>query len=186
MEKNNLQVAYVAGGCFWCVEAVLQRLQGVMSVESGYMNGHIANPTYKEICSGTTGHAEAVKITFDPEIISYATLLEVFFASHDPTTLNRQGNDRGTQYRSAIFYTDNEQKSIAEQVLHDVAQPLYKNKIVTEITKADTFYKGEPYHQNYYNGNGYAPYCHFVISPKVNKLRNSFTHLMKKEYATEA
>lgn len=181
--ETQYATIYLAGGCFWCVEAVLQRLHGVIDLESGYMNGQIDHPTYKQICTGLTGHAEAVKVTYDPTIISYTELLTVFFTTHDPTTLNQQGNDRGTQYRSAIFYLDDEQRQVAEQVIAEIAQPLYADKIVTEVTAADTFYKAENYHQDYYNRHSYAPYCRFVINPKVNKLRSSFQHLLKEEYA---
>ena len=181
MEKH-ISTIYLAGGCFWCVEAVLQRVQGVIELESGYMNGQIDNPTYKQICTGLTGHAEAVKVIFDPSLVTLEQLLHIFFTTHDPTTLNQQGNDRGTQYRSAVFYDTEQQKEIAERVIAEVAQPLYQDKIVTEVTKADKFYRAENYHQDYYDKHSYAPYCRFVINPKVSKLRSTFQHLLKEEY----
>ncbi len=168
--------ATFGAGCFWCVEAVFQELKGVISVKSGYMGGKIKNPTYKEVCSGLTGHAEVCQIVYDPTIITYKDLLEAFWQSHDPTTLNRQGADVGTQYRSAIFYHNDEQKQAAE---------FYKNKlneenafgkaVVTEIAELAPFYVAEDYHQNYYNENGDAPYCQFVIAPKLEKFRKAFS-----------
>ena len=174
-----MQEAYFGGGCFWCLEAVFQRLKGVISVESGYMGGNIKNPSYKEICSGLTGHVEIVKITFDPVIISFRDLLYVFFGSHDPTTLNRQGNDVGTQYRSVIFYTDENQKQEAEQFLANEASQMWDDHIVTELTALDAYYSAEAYHQNYYNNNASQGYCNFVIRPKIEKLEAHFQSLLK-------
>jgi len=174
-----MHIATFGAGCFWCVEAVFQNLIGVHKVVSGYMGGKVKNPTYREICRGTTDHAEVIQITYDSDKISFPDLLEVFFSTHDPTTLNRQGNDRGTQYRSAIFYHNDQQKIEAQQALKQVAEPLYDDPIVTEITAASAFYEAEPYHQDYYNRNGYAPYCRFVISPKVSKFRSKFSHRLK-------
>jgi peptide-methionine (S)-S-oxide reductase len=181
MNKKTIETATFGAGCFWCVEAVFQRLKGVTKVTSGYMGGHTLNPTYKEICTGTTGHAEVLQIEYDPEVITFEELLEVLWTTHDPTTLNRQGNDRGTQYRSAVFYHNEQQKEIAEKSIQEVATPLYADPIVTEVTKISEFYPAESYHQNYYNYNGYAPYCRFVVAPKVSKLRQKFAHKLKAE-----
>lgn len=178
----NYQTIYLGAGCFWCVEAVFQRLAGVEEVVSGYMGGHVDNPTYKQICTGTTGHAEVAKVTFDSTVITLAELLEIFWTTHDPTTLNQQGNDRGTQYRSAIFYNNESQKTASELSIQEVAPTLWKDPIVTEITAAPTFYPAERYHQNYYNSNGYAPYCRFVVNPKVTKLKATFHHKLKPIY----
>src|SRR6266498_1980605 len=167
---TNLQTATLAGGCFWCLEAVFDEIKGVQSVESGYSGGSTTNPTYRDVCSGMTGHAEAVQVKFDPEIVSYRDLLNVFFAIHDPTTLNRQGADMGTQYRSAIFYHDDEQKKIAEEVIKDLtAQKLWDRPIVTEVTKLDKFYMAEDCHQEYFARNPYQRYCKVVVAPKVSK-----------------
>ncbi len=179
MNSNNKAIATFGAGCFWCVEAVFQDLTGVEKVVSGYMGGSIKNPSYREICTGTTGHAEVIQITYNPTIISYTELLEVLFTTHDPTTLNQQGADRGTQYRSVIFYHDNEQKNIAIQSLKTIAAPLYDKPIVTEVSAVSEFYVAEQYHQDYYNRNGYAPYCRIVISPKISKLREKFSHKLK-------
>lgn len=181
MKDNNLEVATLAAGCFWCIEAVLLRLKGVEKVLSGYTAGKIKNPTYREVCSGLTGHAEAVEVYFDPNIISYEVLLKVFFSMHNPTTLNRQGGDIGTQYRSAIFYHNSEQKSIAENYIQELdAEKVFEDKIVTEISPAETFYPAEDYHQDYYNLNREKnSYCTVVIDPKVNKIRKSYAHLLK-------
>lgn len=176
----NKDTITFGAGCFWCVEAVFQRLKGVDTVQSGYMGGKISNPTYKEVCSGLTGHAEVVQVVFDPEIISFEKLVEVFFYTHDPTTLNRQGADAGTQYRSAIFYHNESQRETAEKVkakLNDANT--FGAKIVTEITPASVFYVAEDYHQNYYNLNGSQPYCRIVINPKVGKLIDKFKDLLK-------
>ncbi len=181
MKDNNLEVATLAAGCFWCIEAVLLRLIGVEKVLSGYTAGKIKNPTYREVCSGLTGHAEAVEVYFDPNIISYEVLLKVFFSMHNPTTLNRQGGDIGTQYRSAIFYHNSEQKTIAENYIQELdAEKVFEDKIVTEISPAETFYPAEDYHQDYYNLNREKnSYCTVVIDPKVNKIRKSYAHLLK-------
>jgi peptide-methionine (S)-S-oxide reductase len=175
------QIATLAGGCFWCLEAVFDDLTGVESVESGYSGGHVPNPTYKQVCSDTTGHAEAVRITFDPAVITYADLLRVFFAIHDPTTLNRQGNDVGSSYRSAIFYHDEEQKKTAETIILELTDAnLWPNPIVTELTKFDAFYIAEDYHQEYFKKNPYQGYCQVVIAPKVAKFRKQFVERLKK------
>lgn len=181
MKDNNLEVATLAAGCFWCIEAVLLRLKGVEKVLSGYTAGKIKNPTYREVCSGLTGHAEAVEVYFDPNIISYEVLLKVFFSMHNPTTLNRQGGDIGTQYRSAIFYHNSEQKTVAENYIQELeAEKVFEDKIVTEISPAETFYPAEDYHQDYYNLNREKnSYCTVVIDPKVNKIRKSYAHLLK-------
>ena len=165
----------LGGGCFWCVEAVMLPLRGVTSVVSGYANGHVVNPTYREVCSGRTGHAEVVEVTFDPEVISLHDLLTVFFTTHDPTTLNRQGGDRGTQYRSGIYVTSEAQRAIAEAVKAEItAQGIYPNPIVTEIEPLETFYPAEDYHQDYFARNPAQPYCQAVIAPKVSKLRTLY------------
>jgi peptide-methionine (S)-S-oxide reductase len=166
-----IQKAVFGGGCFWCLEAIFQRVSGVIEVVSGYSGGKRKNPTYENICSGATGHAEVIEITFDDEIIDFNTLLEVFFSTHDSTQLNRQGNDVGTQYRSVIFYLDEEQKKLSENFKHK----LIDNGInsVTEISPLDVFYKAEDYHQNYFNLNPQNPYCGYVIAPKVEKFLNS-------------
>lgn len=170
MNSENLETATLGAGCFWCVEAVLQRIKGVASVQSGYMGGHVEGPTYRAVCTGETGHAEVVQVKFDPETLSFKKLLEVFWALHDPTTLNRQGNDVGTQYRSAIFYHSETQRSEAEASKAAFNESTFKGKIVTEIAEASTFYPAEDYHQDYYNLNGSQPYCSFVIRPKLVKL----------------
>ncbi|RPJ26001.1 MAG: peptide-methionine (S)-S-oxide reductase [Chloroflexi bacterium] len=180
--NTNLQTATLAGGCFWCLEAVYDELKGVHSVESGYAGGQMDNPTYREVCNGTTGHAEVVQIRFDPHVISYRDLLNVFFTIHDPTTLNRQGGDVGTQYRSAIFYHDEEQKKVAEETIKDLsAQKIWDNPIVTEVTKFDKFYMAEDYHQEYFAKNPYQPYCQVVVAPKVGKFRKHFLEMLKKQ-----
>ncbi len=181
---NQTEVATLAGGCFWCLEAVYDELKGVVSVESGYSGGQIPNPTYKQVCNGTTGHAEVVQVTFDPQVISFKDILNVFFVVHDPTTLNRQGNDAGTQYRSAIFYHSDEQKATAEEVIRDLnGQHVWDRPIVTEVTAFDKFYMAEDYHQEYYANNPYQPYCMMVVAPKVSKFRKHFLELLKKEQA---
>lgn len=179
-QSMNTEIATFGAGCFWCVEAVFQELKGVLKVESGYMGGAIPNPTYREVCTGTTGHAEVTRITFDPTVISYEELLEVLWTTHDPTTLNRQGADAGTQYRSAIFYHSDEQKSKAEKSKKEVATTIWDSPIVTEIVAADTFYPAEEYHQDYYALNPNAGYCRAVISPKVAKVRATFTDKLKQ------
>ena len=169
------ETATLGGGCFWCLEAVYDDMEGVISVESGYMGGLIANPSYKDVCTGRTGHVEVVQVTFDPTVTSYREILEVFFAIHDPTTLNRQGNDSGTQYRSVIFYHDGAQRTVAEQVIRDLAaQDLWGAPIVTAIEPASTFYIAEDYHQEYFRNNPNQPYCSFVVAPKVRKFREKF------------
>jgi peptide-methionine (S)-S-oxide reductase len=180
--NTNLQTATLAGGCFWCLEAVYDEIKGVQGVESGYAGGHMDNPTYRAVCNGDTGHAEVVQVHFDPTVVSYRDLLNVFFAIHDPTTLNRQGADTGTQYRSAIFYHDDEQKKIAEELIKDLnAQKIWDRPIVTEVTKLDKFYMAEDYHQEYFANNPYQPYCMAVVSPKVSKFRKHFIELLKKQ-----
>lgn len=176
------EVATLAGGCFWCLEAVFDQLQGVESVESGYMGGKTPRPTYEEVCGGASGHAEVVQVTFDPAVIPYADLLGVFFAIHDPTTLNRQGNDTGTQYRSAIFYHSPEQKRSAEEVVAKLTQgKLFASPIVTEIAPASAFHLAEEHHQEYYQRVGRGnPYCSYVIDPKVAKFRKNYFDRLKK------
>ncbi len=175
------EVATLGAGCFWCSEAIFQRLEGVVKVESGYSGGTVKNPTYEEVCTGRTGHAEVIQVTFDPKIISFKELLDVFWKTHDPTTLNRQGNDRGTQYRSAVFYHSEEQKKIAEEYKKELeAAKVWDDPIVTEITRFDAFYKAENYHQDYYNQNSYQPYCMVIINPKLNKFRKEFSKRLKK------
>jgi peptide-methionine (S)-S-oxide reductase len=178
---KNLSVATFAAGCFWCTEAQFQQLQGVEKVESGYEGGHVKNPSYKDVCSGTTGHAEVCNITYDPSKISYDELLAAFWTSHDPTQLNRQGNDVGTQYRSAIFYHNEEQRKKAEEYKQKLnTEKAWDKPVVTEISPATTFYKAEDYHQNYYNQNGDQPYCTFVVGPKVEKFKKVFAGKLKK------
>jgi peptide-methionine (S)-S-oxide reductase len=175
------EVATLAGGCFWCLEAVYDRMKGVESVESGYMGGRSAAPTYEQVCGGNTGHAEVVRVTYDPAIVSFKDLLEVFFVIHDPTTLNRQGNDAGTQYRSAIFYHSPKQKADAEEIVARLtAQKVWSDPIVTELTPAAAFYPAEPYHQEYYSRNPGQPYCQYVVAPKVAKFRKLFLEKLKK------
>ncbi len=182
MGKNNLKTAVFAGGCFWCTEAVFQRLEGVHQVVSGYTGGTIKNPAYREITSGRTGHAEAIKIEYDTDIISYNELLEIFFATHDPTTLNRQGADRGTQYRSAIFYTDDDQKERSQIMIANLnTEGVFNDPIVTEVAALGAFYNAEDYHQNYYNQNSNQGYCQFVINPKLSKLQATYKSKLKKE-----
>ena len=176
--NQNKETAVFGGGCFWCTEAVFQNLRGVLSVESGYTGGGVKNPSYEQVSSGTTGHAEANKIEFDPGQISFRDLLEVFFAMHDTTTLNRQGNDVGTQYRSAIFYSSDGQKKQAEEFIA-AAQKDFDSPIVTQLKPLGEFYKAENYHQNYYNQNSDKPYCRLVISPKLQKLKEKFSVLLK-------
>ncbi|MBN2732709.1 MAG: peptide-methionine (S)-S-oxide reductase MsrA [Balneolaceae bacterium] len=180
--SNTFSKATFGAGCFWCVEAVFQSLKGVKSVTSGYAGGHIKNPSYREVCSGSTGHAEVAQITFNPSVISYQQLLTVFWHTHNPTTKNRQGADVGTQYRSAIFYHNEEQKKLAETSRTETdASDLWNDPIVTEIEPLDAFYEAEEDHQNYYANNPSAGYCSFVIAPKMKKLRKEFRHLLKEE-----
>jgi peptide-methionine (S)-S-oxide reductase len=181
MTDVTKEIATLAGGCFWCLEAVFDDLRGVESVESGYMGGKTANPTYAEVCSGETGHAEVVRLTFDPNAVSFREILEVFFVIHDPTTLNCQGNDVGTQYRSAIFYHSAEQKTTAEQVIANLdAGRVYDDPIVTEVVPASQFYGAEDYHQEYFRRNPAQPYCAYVVRPKVAKFRKHFLEKLKK------
>ena len=179
MAARSLQVATFGGGCFWCTEAVFQELKGVEKVVSGYSGGNVpGKPTYREVCSGLTGHAEVVQLTFDPDVISYKDILVIFMTTHDPTTLNRQGGDSGTQYRSVIFYHDDSQKEIAEMVIKEVT-PYYSNPIVTELSRLDIFYEAEDYHQDYYRNNKEQGYCSFVITPKITKLRKLYAEKLK-------
>jgi len=182
--NTNLQTATLAGGCFWCLEAVFDDVKGVHSVESGYAGGHVDNPSYRAVCNGDTGHAEVVQVRFDPSIVSYRDLLNVFFAIHDPTTMNRQGADVGTQYRSAILYHDDEQKKTAEELIKDLdSKKIWDKPIVTEVTKLDKFYMAEDYHQEYFARNPYQPYCQAVVAPKVSKFRKHFLEMLKKQPA---
>lgn len=172
---QQTEVATLGGGCFWCLEAVYDQLNGVLHVESGYAGGHVAHPTYEQVCTGRTGHAEVVQVTFDPAVISYREILEVFFAIHDPTTLNRQGADVGTQYRSVIFYHSPAQKEIAEAMIAELeARRVFPNRIVTEVTPLNAFYPAEAYHQEYYQNHPGQPYCRVVIAPKLEKFRKQF------------
>lgn len=171
--------ATLGGGCFWCLEPLYEELQGVQQVESGYAGGHVVNPTYEQVCSKTTGHAEVIQVTFDPSEISFREILEVFFTSHDPTTPDRQGNDVGPQYRSIILYHDDEQKRVAEEMLSDYAPQVWDAPIVTELKPLDTYYRAEAYHQDYYRDNGFQPYCLYVIRPKVAKFRKQWQAKLK-------
>ena len=177
--------ATLAGGCFWCLEAVYVELEGVEKVVSGYAGGAIPNPSYEQVCSGRTGHAEIVQVTFDPGVVTYEDLLGVFFTIHDPTTLNRQGNDVGTQYRSAIFYHDDEQKAAAEQAIREITEArIWSRPIVTEIVPLTDFYAAEAYHQDYFKNNPYQPYCQVVVAPKVAKFRKQYFSRLKKQGVT--
>lgn len=180
MNTEGLSVATLGGGCFWCVEAIFQELEGVEKVESGYSGGAVKNPAYREVCNGTTGHAEVVQVYFDPSKITYEEILEVFFTTHDPTTLNRQGADVGTQYRSVIFYHDDAQKAVAQKVKDEIAPTIWDDAIVTEISPFQSFYEAEDYHQNYFSDNPNQPYCQIVINPKVAKFRQKFADKLKK------
>lgn len=176
----STEQATLAGGCFWCLEAVFEQLKGVSKVESGYTGGHLNNPTYRAVCDGDTGHAEVVQVTFDPSVVSYADILDVFFATHDPTTLNRQGADVGDQYRSAIFYHTPEQKEIAERRITELnAAGIWDSKIVTQVAPLTKFYEAEDYHQGYFRQNPAQPYCFAVVSPKVAKFRKKFADKLK-------
>ena len=180
--SDGYRLATLAGGCFWCLEAVYNELRGVESVVSGYAGGHDPDPTYEAVCSETTGHAEVVQIAFDPDMVSFRELLEVFFTIHDPTTLNRQGNDVGTQYRSAVYYHDEEQRLVAEEVIEEMTVAgLWDDPIVTEVTALDTFYEAEEYHQQYFEKNPFQPYCFVVVRPKVSKFRKKFISKLKKQ-----
>jgi peptide-methionine (S)-S-oxide reductase len=177
---DNLETATLAAGCFWCVEAIFDDLKGVEDVVSGYSGGHTENPTYKEVCSETTGHAEVVQIRFDPSELSFKELLQVFFTVHDPTTLNRQGGDIGTSYRSAVFYHSDEQKQIAEETIAEFnAEGIYDNPIVTQVAAFDKFWPAEDYHQEYFANNPNQPYCNAVVAPKVAKFRQKFISRLK-------
>ena len=181
MSSSQTELTTLAGGCFWCLEAVFTQLKGVKSVLSGYAGGNVPNPSYEQVCAGTTGHAEAVQITFDPQVISYRDLLQVFFTMHDPTTLNRQEADVGTQYRSAILYHSDEQLAAAKQVIEELTvSGVWDDPIVTELSPLDTFYPAEQYHQDYYERNTAQPYCQAVIVPKVAKLRKQYLDKLKK------
>ncbi|MBX9851790.1 MAG: peptide-methionine (S)-S-oxide reductase MsrA [Cytophagaceae bacterium] len=176
-----METATFGGGCFWCTEAIFQNVKGVVKVESGYAGGHVDHPSYEQICTGNTGHAEVIQVTFDPKIISYSELLEIFWKTHDPTTLNRQGNDKGTQYRSVVFFHNNEQKMLAEKFKYELANAgVWNDPIVTEISPLPVFYKAEAYHQDYFNQNSYQPYCAFVIAPKLEKFIRVFDDKLKK------
>ena len=180
MMGKELEKATLGGGCFWCTEAVYLELKGVVEVKPGYSGGHVKNPSYREVCNETTGHAEVVQITFDPAIVNYTEILEVFFATHDPTTLNRQGNDVGTQYRSAIFNHSDQQKQTAQKIIQSLGKgKVYKNPIVTEVTAFSAFYPAEDYHVNYFARNKNQPYCQFVVAPKVDKFRKIFKEKLK-------
>jgi peptide-methionine (S)-S-oxide reductase len=181
--NNNTETATLANGCFWCSEAIFKRLKGVESVLPGYAGGTVKNPSYDEVCMENTGHAESIQVKFDPMIISFEKILNIFWHTHNPTTPNRQGNDIGTQYRSAIFFHDEKQKAIAEKSKKDIEQAgLYKDPIVTEITPFKNFYIAEDYHKNYYDKHQEAPYCNFVIDPKIHKLLQQYRNDMKEEY----
>ena len=181
-ESSSVATATFGGGCFWCTEAVYAEIRGVKSVTSGYTGGRIPNPNYKQVCSGLTGHAEAVEIEYDPAVVPYEKLLEIFFATHDPTTLNRQGADVGTQYRSAIFYHDDTQEEIAKKVIAKLNESkVFSSPIVTTLEKSKVFYPAENYHQDYFANNGYQPYCQAVVAPKVAKVRKVFKELLKTE-----
>ncbi|HXS15394.1 MAG TPA: peptide-methionine (S)-S-oxide reductase MsrA [Candidatus Saccharimonadales bacterium] len=181
--NNPVEIATFAGGCFWCTEAIFKRLKGVISVTSGYAGGHAINPTWQEVSTGATGHAEAIQITFDPKVIPYERLLDVFWHMHNPTTLNQQGNDKGAEYRSAIFYHDNQQKNIAEKSKDALEKiGIYKGPIVTEITPFTTFYPAEAYHKNFYESGNRPDYCTFVIDPKIQKLLKEYGNDVKEEY----
>lgn len=178
---KNLEVATLAGGCFWCLEAVFDELKGVESVESGYAGGTVPNPTYHEVCDGETGHAEAVRVSFDPSVLSYHDLLTIFFTIHDPTTLNRQGNDVGTQYRSAAFYHDEEQKKTLDEVMREItAEAIWGAPLVTEVKPFEAFYSAEDYHQEYFKKNPWQPYCRAIVFPKVAHFRQQFVERLKR------
>jgi peptide-methionine (S)-S-oxide reductase len=169
------EIATLGGGCFWCLEAVYDEMKGVLSVESGYMGGHVENPSYRAVCTGTTGHVEVVQITFDPAVTSFRKILEVFFTIHDPTTVDRQGNDAGPQYRSVIFYHNDAQKAVAGEVIREIdAEKIWPRPIVTQVQPASSFYKAEDYHQEYFRNNPSQPYCVYIVAPKVKKFREKF------------
>jgi len=182
--NTNYETITLGGGCFWCLEAVFDEMKGVLSVDSGYSNGHVANPSYRDVCSGATGHAEVVQIKFDPSVIQFKDVLNVFFAIHDPTTLNRQGADTGSQYRSGIYYHTPEQKETAEALIKDLnEQKIWDNPIVTEVEPVKDFYVAEDYHQEYFAKNPSQPYCMAVVAPKVSKFRKHYLDLLKKQPA---
>ena len=182
--STNYETVTLAGGCFWCLEAVYDEVKGVLSVDSGYANGHVKNPTYRQVCNGDTGHAEVVQIKFDPSVITFRDLLNIFFVIHDPTTLNRQGADTGTQYRSGIYYHTPEQKTIAEALIKELdAQKIWGNPIVTEVEPIKDFYIAENYHQEYFVNNPNQPYCMADVAPKVSKFRKHYMELWKKQAA---
>ena len=184
--EMKYEVATLAGGCFWCLEAIFDDLVGVVSVESGYSGGHVENPTYHQVCDGDTGHAEVVQVRFDPAVLSYHDLLTIFFTMHDPTTLNRQGSDVGTQYRSAIFFHDAGQEKIARQVMQEIdAEKIWEAPLVTEITPFEVFYPAEDYHQEYFRNNPYQPYCQAVVRPKVAKFRQKYAAQLKSGQAKD-
>jgi peptide-methionine (S)-S-oxide reductase len=179
---HSRKVATLGGGCFWCTEEVFKNVQGVLSVESGYSGGHTENPTYKEVCSGKTDHAEVVQVTYDPGVISFREILEIFFGTHDPTTLNRQGADVGSQYRSIVLYHDEEQRKTTEEIIQQLEkEKTFAKHIVTEVKAFEVFYRAEIYHQDYYERNRRQPYCRLVITPKIEKLRKQFTEKLKHE-----
>src|ERR1017187_3938282 len=176
------ETATLGGGCFWCLEAVYDEMQGVLTVESGYMGGHLANPDYRSVCTGTTGHVEVVQVTFDPAVTSYREILEVFFAIHDPTSRDRQGNDAGPQYRSVIFYHDDRQRDVAQGLIRELeAEGIWSRPIVTEVRAASKFYEAEEYHQEYFRNNPQQPYCSFVVAPKVRKFREKFAGKLRRD-----
>jgi methionine-S-sulfoxide reductase len=179
---EKLETAVLAGGCFWCMEAIFKQIKGIEKVESGYCGGNVKNPSYEEVCTGKTGHAEAVRLIFNPSIISYKQILRIFFTLHDPTSLNRQGNDVGTQYRSEIFYTDEKQRGIAENTIKELAEgKIWDKPIVTVLEPLKEFYVAEKYHQDYYKKNPLNPYCFMIIRPKIAKLRKEYLELLKKD-----
>ncbi len=179
--SKALEVATFAGGCFWCTEAIFDQLKGVVKVESGYSGGNVSNPTYEDVCTGDTGHAESIQVTFDPSIVSYKDLLHIFFTTHDPTTLNRQGADAGTQYRSAVFHRTPEQERTAREVVREFEKDkVWKKQIVTQVEPFKEFYKAEDYHQEYYAKNSRQPYCRVVIEPKIAKLREHYREKLKQ------
>lgn len=181
-QPRKLEQATLGGGCFWCLEAIFENIEGVENVVSGYAGGHVANPTYEQVCTGTTGHAEVVQISFDPSRISYREILEIFFTMHDPTTLNRQGNDVGPQYRSVVFYHNPEQKKIAENIIREIeASGVWGRPLVTQVAPLDAFYPAEAEHQEFFRRNPYQPYCQFVIAPKVTELRRRYAHRLKQK-----
>jgi peptide-methionine (S)-S-oxide reductase len=174
-----MQKIVLGGGCFWCIESVYNEMKGVITAHSGYMGGHTSNPDYQSVCSGVTGHAEVVLVEFDNQVVSLEEILKVFWTIHDPTTLNRQGNDKGTQYRSCIFYYTEDQKATIEKSIEEVAQEWYNDAVVTQVLPAESFYKAEDYHQNYFKNNPYQPYCVYVVNPKVQKFRSGFRDMLK-------